>query len=285
MKKFLLTLAAAALAAVPLCAQNDNSSSQATTTNNTTQSSGTDATAGTKAKNAAKDVGNDTKQTAKDVKYDTTGASSEEQQKALKRLDDAAAELNKLTNAGDQGIPDTVLSKAKCVAIIPSLKKGGFVFGAEYGRGVATCRTNGRWSAPAFLTLTGGSWGAQIGGEAVDLVMFFMDQKGAEQLMSANWKIGGDAGIAAGPFGREAAASTDWKFNTGILTYSKAKGAFVGATLNGANVSEDKDATKGFYGNLVNFREVLSGKVPPPPQAHQFLASIRRDFREAQASR
>jgi lipid-binding SYLF domain-containing protein len=171
------------------------------------------------------------------------------------------------------------------VAIVPSLVKAGFVFGGEHGRGVATCRVNGRWSGPAFFTLTGGSWGAQIGGEAVDLVMFFMDQKGAEQLMSSNWKIGGDAGIAAGPWGRQGAASTDVKLDTGILTYSKAKGAFIGATLNGANVSQDKNATKAMYGSLVNFREILTGKVPAPPQSHQFLASIRRDFREAQATR
>ncbi len=175
-------------------------------------------------------------------------ADNDESSKAVKRMDDAAADLNRLTNAPDSGIPQTVLAKAKCVAIVPSLVKGGFIFGAEHGRGVATCRQENRWTAPAFFTLTGGSWGAQIGGEEVDLVMLFMTDEGAEKLMSANWKIGGDVGIAAGPWGRQGTASTDWKFNTAILTYSKAKGAFIGATLNGTNVHVDEKAMRAFYG-------------------------------------
>jgi lipid-binding SYLF domain-containing protein len=211
----------------------------------------------------------------------------DEKSKVSKRLDDATADLGRLTNAPDNGIPDTVLAKAKCVAIIPSLVKGGFVFGAEHGRGVATCRTeNNRWTAPAFFTLTGGSWGAQIGGADVNLVMLFMNDEGAEKLMSANWKIGGDVGIAAGPWGRDASANTDWKMNSGILTYSRAKGAFVGATLNGANVHVDEKAMRAFYGESnPGFRDVLLGKVQPPPDAHQFLASIRQDFHEAAASK
>jgi len=213
---------------------------------------------------------------------------NDERSKADKRLDDAAADLNRLTNAPDNGIPQTILAKAKCVAIIPSLVKGGFIFGAEHGRGVATCRpeNTNTWTAPAFFTLTGGSWGAQIGGEDVDLVMLFMTNEGAEKLLSANWKIGGDVGIAAGPWGRQGTASTDWKMNTGILTYSRAKGAFIGATLNGANVHVDEKAMRSFYGRKnPNFRAVLSGQVPPPPQAHQFLAAIRQNFREANASK
>lgn len=212
---------------------------------------------------------------------------SDEHSKVVKRLDDASADLNRLTSAPDNGIPDTVLAKAKCVAIVPSLVKGGFIFGGEHGRGVATCRTaNGRWSGPAFFTLTGGSWGAQIGGEDVDLVMLFMTNEGAEKLLAAHWKIGGDVGIAAGPWGRQGTASTDWKMNTGILTYSRAKGAFVGATLNGTNVHVDEPAMKAFYSNSSadGYRNVLTGKVQPPPAAHQFLSSIRHDFHEAVAS-
>jgi len=213
-------------------------------------------------------------------------ADDDESSKAVKRMDDAATDLNRLTNAPDNGIPQTALAGAKCVAIIPSLAKGGFIFGAEHGRGVATCRVNHRWTAPAFFTLSGGSWGAQIGGEAVDLVMLFMNDEGAEKLMSANWKIGADVGIAAGPWGREGSANTDWKLNTGILTYSKAKGAFIGATLSGANVHVDEKAMRAFYGSRnPGFRDVLSGKVPAPPQARQFLASIRQDFHEAAASK
>jgi lipid-binding SYLF domain-containing protein len=222
----------------------------------------------------------------------TTGAygktyGDQDQTKVLKRLDDSAADLNRIVNAPDSGVPQTVLSKAKCVAIVPTLAKGGFIFGAEYGRGVATCRLpNGRWSGPAFFTLTGGSWGAQIGGEAVDLVMLFMNDEGANKLMQAKWKIGGDVGIAAGPWGREGSASTDWKANTGILTYSKAKGAFIGATLNGANVHVDENAMRALYGNhYPNFRAVLTGKTRVPPAANRFLASVRQDFHEASANK
>ncbi len=211
----------------------------------------------------------------------------DERSKATKRLQDVADDLNRLTNAPDGGIPQTVLAEAKCVAIVPTLKKGGFVFGGEFGRGVATRRLQGdRWSAPAFFTFTGGSWGAQIGGESVDLVMLFLNQEGEDKLMQANWKIGGDVGIAAGPWGRQGSASTDWKMDAGILTYSKAKGAFVGATLNGANIHVDEKAMQAFYGDSSpNFREVLLGKVQPPPEARQFLASVRQDFHEAAASK
>ncbi len=210
----------------------------------------------------------------------------DENSKAVQRMDDAAADLNRLTNAPDSGIPDTVLAKAKCVAIVPSLVKAGFIFGAEHGRGVSSCRADNKWSAPAFFILTGGSWGTQIGGEAVDLVMLFMTDEGAEKLMAANWKIGGDVGIAAGPWGRQGSASTDWKMNTGILTYSRAEGAFIGATLNGADVHVDEHAMRAVYGaRNPNFRDVLSGKVPPPPHAHQFLAAIRENFHEATATK
>jgi len=210
----------------------------------------------------------------------------EEGDKAAHRLQKAAEDLNELVNAGDSGIPQTILADANCVAVIPKLIKGGFIFGAEHGRGVATCRDHAnRWSAPAFFTLTGGSWGAQIGVANVDLVMLFMDDKGARQLLSNNWKIGADAGIAAGPFGRDVSASTSAKFNTGILTYSRAKGLFIGATLNGANVRADHDATRGFYGREYTFRELLTGKVRPPQRAQPFLAEVRRSFREAEASK
>jgi lipid-binding SYLF domain-containing protein len=203
-----------------------------------------------------------------------------------KRLNDAAADLNRLTNAPDNNIPQSILADAKCIAIVPSLVKGGFIVGAQHGRGVATCRTvKGRWSAPAFFVITGGSWGAQIGAEGVDLVMLFMNKEGADKLLSAEWKIGADAGIAAGPVGRDASANTDWKMNSGILTYSRAKGLFVGATLNGANVRADADSTRAFYGHDASFRAILEGKVAPPPAAHEFLAQIRQNFHEANAAK
>ena len=210
----------------------------------------------------------------------------EEADRAERRLQKSAHDLNELINAGDRGIPQSILADANCVAIVPTFIKGGFVVGAHYGRGVATCRNQAnRWSAPAFFTLTGGSWGAQIGVADVDLVMLFMDRKGAEQLMRNQWRIGADAGIAAGPFGRDVSASTSAKFNTGILTYSRAKGVFIGATLNGANVHADKKAIRAFYGKDYNFRQLLEGRVRPPHAAQPFLAEINRNFRTAEASK
>jgi lipid-binding SYLF domain-containing protein len=217
---------------------------------------------------------------------DDKSSGKQDDSNVTKRLNDAAADLNRLTNAPDNNIPQSILADAKCVAVVPSLVKGGFIVGAQHGRGVATCRTEkGRWSAPAFFVITGGSFGPQIGAEGVDLVMLFMNQEGADKLLSAQWKIGADAGIAAGPVGRDASASTDWKMNSGILTYSRAKGAFIGATLNGANVRADMDSIRSFYGNDENFRAILEGKVAPPPAAHEFLSQIRQDFREANAAK
>ena len=214
---------------------------------------------------------------------DSTG--NQKNEDTVKRLNDAAEDLNRLTSAGDNNIPQTILADAKCVAIVPSLIKGGLIIGAQHGRGVATCRTDKAWSAPAFFTITGGSWGAQIGVEGVDLVMLFMNKEGADKLLQANWKIGADVGIAAGPFGRDASANTDWKLNSGILTYSRAKGAFVGATLNGANVRADVDSIRAFYGKTYDFRTLLTGQVTPPPAARPFLTQIRQNFREANASK
>ena len=203
----------------------------------------------------------------------------------LNRLTDSGKVLSELTNAPDQGIPENVLAEAKCVAIVPDMVKGGFVIGGQHGRGVATCRTSAGWTAPAFFTLTGGNWGAQIGAESVDLVMLIMNDKGMNQLLESNWKIGGEASAAAGPVGREASANTDWKLRSQILTYSRTRGLFAGLTLNGANVRQDDDSTRSFYGKDYDFRTLLTGKVPAPPQAHDFLASVRHNFREANAEK
>jgi lipid-binding SYLF domain-containing protein len=203
----------------------------------------------------------------------------------LNRLTDSGKVLTELTNAPDQGIPENVLAEAKCVAIVPDMVKGGFVIGAQHGRGVATCRTSNGWTAPAFFTLTGGNWGAQIGAESVDLVMLFMNDQGMNQLLQSNWKIGGEASAAAGPVGREASANTDWKLRSQILTYSRTRGLFAGLTLNGANVRQDDDSTRSFYGKDYDFRTLLTGKVPAPAQAHDFLASVRQNFREANAAK
>jgi lipid-binding SYLF domain-containing protein len=203
-------------------------------------------------------------------------AFADEKEDATDRLDAATKVLNQIMSTPDKGIPNEVLDSAKCIAVVPHLVKGGFVFGAKHGRGVATCRTsNGTWSAPSFFSVTGGSWGAQIGVEGVDLVMTIMNDKGMQELLNSKFQVGGDVSAAAGPVGRHASAGTDWKLNTEILTYSRAKGAFIGATIEGAGISQDNDAIRAIYGKDLSPRAILTGKVPPPPSAQQFLATVR----------
>jgi lipid-binding SYLF domain-containing protein len=164
--------------------------------------------------------------------------------------------------------------------------KGGFGFGGRYGKGVATCRTSNGWSAPAPITIAGGSWGLQIGGEAVDLVMLVMNDKGMQHLLSSKFKIGGEASAAAGPIGRQTEANTDWKMRAEILTYSRARGIFAGLELNGAVVKQDKDSTRILYGGkLIDFKTLLKGAVPPPASAQHFLATVRKYAAEAKEER
>jgi lipid-binding SYLF domain-containing protein len=153
--------------------------------------------------------------------------------------------------------------------------KGGFIFGGKGGKGVATCRTANGWSAPAFITISGGNWGLQIGVEAVDLVMIIQNEKGMQKLLSSNFHVGADASAAAGPVGRHAEAGTNWKMDTEILTYSRAKGVFAGLTLEGASIRQDSDSRHAMYGSNVTTRALLLGKVPAPSAAQPFLAEIR----------
>jgi SH3 domain-containing YSC84-like protein 1 len=191
------------------------------------------------------------------------------------RLHQAGEVLRQVMATPDKGIPQEVLDHAKCIAVVPHLIKGGFIFGAEGGRGVATCRTAHGWSAPAFFDVEGGSWGLQIGAEGIDLVMIIQNDRGMQQLLGSKFQIGADASAAAGPVGRHASADTDWKMNAEILTYSRAKGAFAGLTLNGAAVHQDKDAMAAFYGPDVTVREALQGHVPAPPASMAFLDAVR----------
>ena len=199
-----------------------------------------------------------------------------ESPKAVRRLEAAGTVLDEIQNAPDQGIPQEVLGSAECVAVIPSLLKAGFVFGGRFGRGVASCRTTKGWSAPAFFTIGGGSFGLQIGGEAVDLVMLIMNKDGMKNLLSSNFKLGADASAAAGPVGRHASANTDWKMRAQVLTYSRARGAFAGLELAGAVIKEDKDSTRDFYGRMVPFRTSLVGEVEAPQNAYPFLNSLAK---------
>jgi lipid-binding SYLF domain-containing protein len=200
------------------------------------------------------------------------------------RLEHAGAVLHEIMSAPDRGIPEEVLEHAKCVAVVPHMLKGGFVFGAENGRGVATCRTSNGWSAPAFFTITGGSWGLQIGLEGVDLVMIIQNDRGMQHLINSNFQLGGDASAAAGPVGRHASANTDWKLDTEVLTYSRARGAFAGLTLTGAAIRRDSDSTEATYGHDISTRRILRGEVAVPDSARSFLDAVRDAKSQAIAS-
>jgi SH3 domain-containing YSC84-like protein 1 len=208
-------------------------------------------------------------------------ASEKNDTEIAKRLDNAATVLTEIMGTPDKAIPGNVLADAKCVMVIPSMIHIAVGFGGRHGKGVATCRTANGWSAPAPVDLTGGSWGLQLGGEAVDLVMLVMNDKGMQHLLSSKFKIGAEASGAAGPVGRQASGDTDWKMKSEILSYSRSRGAFAGINLNGASVKQDKDETAVLYGKTVPFTALLSGKVPPPPVSKNFLTTIRKYARVA----
>jgi SH3 domain-containing YSC84-like protein 1 len=201
---------------------------------------------------------------------------AEEPSEQVKRMDTAAEVLDEIMGTPDKGIPENLLDSAKCLAVIPSMVKIGFVFGGRHGRGIATCRTKSGWSAPAPFTVTGGSWGLQIGGEAVDVVMLVMNDHGMERMLSSKFKIGADASAAAGPVGRHVEGETDWKMRAEVLTYSRARGAFAGVTVNGASITQDKDGTRILYGRMVPSAQILKGQVKAPEGSHKFLAAVRK---------
>ncbi len=196
--------------------------------------------------------------------------------KAADRVQAAADVLNEIQSAPDQGIPEEVLGSAECVAVVPSMLKGGFIVGARYGKGVASCRTPKGWSSPSFFSIKGGSFGLQIGGQAVDLVMLVMNQNGMHNMLNSKFKLGADASVAAGPVGRHAAADTDWKMRAQVLSYSRARGAFAGLELNGAAVTQDKDSTREFYGHMVSSKASLQGEVEAPKAAYPFLDTLAK---------
>ena len=201
--------------------------------------------------------------------------------KAALRAQAAADVLDEIQGAPDKGIPQDVLGSAECVAVVPSLLKGGFIVGGRFGRGLASCRTPKGWSAPAFFTVKGGSVGFQIGGQAVDLVMLIMNNDGMQHLLSSQFSLGADASVAAGPVGRHAEGNTDWKMRAQVLTYSRARGIFAGVSLAGAVINQDKDSTREFYGRMVPFKTSLTGEVDPPAGAHAFLTALAKWAQEA----
>jgi SH3 domain-containing YSC84-like protein 1 len=193
---------------------------------------------------------------------------------SVDRLQKSVDVLHSIMATPDKGIPEEVLTGAKCVLVVPDLVKGGFVFGGKHGRGVATCRTENGWSAPAFVSIGGGSWGLQIGIEDVDLVMLVMNDRGLQHLLSSKFELTGEGSVAAGPVGRHASAGTDWKMNTELLTYSRSKGVFAGLTLEGAVVEKDNDSTHAIYGRHMTFRNILSGRAPTPQGGDGFVHAV-----------
>jgi SH3 domain-containing YSC84-like protein 1 len=203
---------------------------------------------------------------------------------SVARLQSSVEVLQSIMATPDKGIPEEVLNGAKCILVVPNLIKGGFILGAKHGRGVASCRTSGGWSAPAFVSVSGGSAGLQIGVEGVDLVMLVMNDQGFQHLLSSKFELTGEGSVAAGPVGRHASAGTDWKMNTEMLTYSRSKGAFAGLTLEGAVVQQDNDSTRAIYGKNMKFRSILSGKATTPKSADAFMKAISEAGQQARVA-
>jgi SH3 domain-containing YSC84-like protein 1 len=202
-------------------------------------------------------------------------------QDTVDRLQSSVDVLHAAMATPDKGIPEEVLNNAKCVLVVPNLIKGGFIVGGKHGRGVATCRTVEGWSAPAFVSIGGGSWGLQIGVEGVDLVLLVMNDQGFQHLLSSKFELTGEGSVAAGPVGRHASAGTDWKMNTEVLTYSRSKGVFAGLTLEGAVVEQDNDSTRAIYGKHMMFRDILSGKATTPRSGEAFLKAVSEAGQQA----
>ncbi len=209
---------------------------------------------------------------------------AQDQAKNDERLASATETLNEIMGTPDKSIPQSILAGASCVVVVPHFKKGAFGFGAQYGQGVATCRTPQGWSAPVFVRLEGGSFGFQIGGQSTDLVLVAMNHDGLEHMLHNKFKIGGDAAASAGPVGRNAQAGTDWKLNAEFLTWSRSKGLFAGIDLDGTVLSQNEDQTRAEYGANVSYESVLKGGVPTPPDARPFVRTVAKYFISSKAA-
>ena len=194
------------------------------------------------------------------------------------KLKDATAVYHELLSTPDRGLPEALLKKCRCIAVVPHVLKGAFVYGARFGTGVMSCRgAEGGWSPPCFVRLYGGSWGLQIGGESSDLVLFFMSERGARSLMtSSKITLGGQASVAAGPFGRSGEASTDLKLNAEIYTYAKSKGLFAGLSFAGARLAADQESNARYYGQPVSVKQLLFEHKAPrgPEEAEAFRKTL-----------
>lgn len=201
------------------------------------------------------------------------------------RLDAARNTLDQIMSVPDKAVPNGIARKAVCVGVIPSVVKGAFIVGAEYGQGVVTCRTGAGWSAPVFIRMAGGSVGFQIGGQGTDLVLVAINDKGFQDLLKDKFKIGGDASAAAGPVGRDAQAATDLSMRAELLTWSRSRGVFAGIDLNGVSVSQNRADTDEMYGGEHTFDQILHGSAMTPAAARPFLRAVSQYFGRAQASR
>jgi lipid-binding SYLF domain-containing protein len=208
----------------------------------------------------------------------TVGASAADKEKLDHRIEAAHMVLHELMDTPDKGIPDDIARKATCVAVVPGFKKGAFVVGGQYGQGVVSCRTGHGWSAPAFIQLTGASFGFQIGGQSTDLVLVAMNHNGFQHLLHDKLKLGGDAAVAAGPVGRNAQASTTELASAEILTYSRSKGVFAGVDLTGDVVNQNQEDTRDYYGHDISYESILTGGVPTPPSAEHFVRTVNQLF-------
>jgi lipid-binding SYLF domain-containing protein len=211
----------------------------------------------------------------------SAGAKAEDTDKAKldQRIDAAHAVLHELMATPDKGIPLNIAAKATCVAVIPGFKKGAFLVGAQYGQGLATCRTGHGWSAPVFVQLTGASFGLQAGGQSTDLVLVGVNHKSMDDMLKNKLKLGGDIAASAGPVGRNSQAGTDVLANAEFLTYSRSKGLFAGVDLTGDVVNQNQNDTRTYYGGDVPYQKILSGSVPTPASSKRFISAVNLMFR------
>jgi SH3 domain-containing YSC84-like protein 1 len=199
-------------------------------------------------------------------------------QKLDERIEAAHAVLHELMDTPDKGIPDSIAARATCVAVVPGFKKGAFLVGGQYGQGVVSCRTGHGWSAPAFIQLTGASFGLQAGGQSTDLVLVAVTHDGFERLLHDKVKLGGDIAATAGPVGRNSQASTTELANAGFLTYSRSKGLFAGVDLTGDVVNQNQNDTTTYYGTDVSYEKILTGRVPVKPSSAHFVRTVNQLF-------
>jgi len=210
-----------------------------------------------------------------------TGTALAQDAKLDERLNSARDVIQEVMATPDKAIPQSILAGAACVVVVPSFKKGAFGVGAQYGQGVATCRTGHGWSAPVFVRLEGASFGFQIGGQATDLVLVDMNHDGLEHALASKIKLGGDAAASAGPVGRNAQASTDVSMHAEFLTYSRSRGLFAGIDLTGDTLSQNGDDTRSFYGTDIKYNSLLHGDVPTPPAGRGFVGAVAKYFVES----